>query len=336
MNHSAVSPGLWTLAWRRLRADRVAMAALAVVGLFLLSVLLSASGLVAADWEDEVAVNYAPPTFLGPDPALAALAQPVQPAPPNAFDPLAADIAALQAGLAAQGRAAPAPKAATLPFGADKWGHDIVSKTIKGGQTSIVVGLVAALVAVALGTLFGALSGFYGGRVDDLFTWFYSIFTSIPSILMILTVAAVLQTKGVLTIVLILGLTGWTGPYRLIRAEYIKHKAREYVMAADAIGASSWRKMFGHIFPNVSHVALVQVSILVVGFIKAEVILSFLGFGVPVGTVSWGSMLNEAQNELILGKWWQLAAAAGAMAVLVTAFSLFADALRDALDPKVK
>jgi peptide/nickel transport system permease protein len=94
--------------------------------------------------------------------------------------------------------------------------------------------------------------------------------------------------------------------------------------------------MFAHIFPNVSHVALVQLSILVVGFIKAEVILSFLGFGVPVGVVSWGSMLNEAQNELILGKWWQLTAAAAAMALLVTAFSLLADALRDALDPKVK
>ncbi|MFK3738234.1 ABC transporter permease [Massilia sp. TN1-12] len=336
LHHAPVSPGLWALAWRRLRADRVAMASLAVVCLFLLSVLLAAAGLVAADWEDEVAVNYAPPTFVGPDPALAALARPAPPAPPNAFDPLAADIAALKAGLAAHGAAAPAAKAATLPFGADKWGHDIVKKTIKGGQTSIVVGLVAAFVAVALGTLFGALSGFYGGRVDDVFNWFYSVFTAIPSILMILAVAAVLQTKGVMTIVLILGLTGWTGPYRLIRAEYMKHKAREYVMAADAIGASSWRKMFGHIFPNVSHVALVQVSILVVGFIKAEVILSFLGFGVPVGTVSWGSMLNEAQNELILGKWWQLAAAASAMAVLVTAFSLFADALRDALDPKVK
>jgi peptide/nickel transport system permease protein len=153
---------------------------------------------------------------------------------------------------------------------------------------------------------------------------------------MILAVAAVLQQKGVVTIVLILGLTGWTGPYRLIRAEYIKHKAREYVLAADAIGASHWRRMFGHIFPNVSHVALVQMSILVVGFIKAEVILSFLGFGVPVGVVSWGSMLNEAQNELILGRWWQLTAAAIAMAMLVTAFSLFTDALRDALDPKVK
>ncbi len=333
----AGSPGLWTLAWRRLRADRLAMAALAVVAAFILMATLSAVGLVASDWEDEVGVNYAPPTFMGPDASLqAAQAAAAAPVPDNAFDPLAPDIRELRAQLDKRGPAAQHTRRATLPFGADKWGHDIVKKTIKGSQTSLVVGLVAALVAVSLGTLFGAVSGFYGGVVDDVFNWFYSVFTSIPSILMILTVAAVLQQKGVLTIVLILGLTGWTGPYRLIRAEYIKHKAREYVMAADAIGASSWRKMFGHIFPNVSHVALVQMSILVVGFIKAEVILSFLGFGVPVGAVSWGTMLNEAQNELILGKWWQLAASASSMALLVTAFSLFADSLRDALDPKVK
>jgi len=332
------SPGLWTLAWRRLRADRIAMAALAVVGAFLLLVLLSSTGLVASDWEDEVAVNYAPPSFVGADATARALAQAQLPRAtgpaPNAFDPLADELAELRAQVAQTHP--PVEKRTTLPFGADKWGHDIVKKTIKGGETSIVVGLVAALLAVALGTLFGAVSGFYGGWVDDLFNWFYSIFTAIPAILMILTVAAVLQQKGVTTIVLILGLTGWTGPYRLMRAEYIKHGAREYVMAANAIGASSWQRMFGHILPNVSHVALVQMSILVVGFIKAEVILSFLGFGVPVGTVSWGSMLNEAQNELILGKWWQLAAAASAMALLVTSFSLFADALRDALDPKIK
>ncbi|TWI65490.1 peptide/nickel transport system permease protein [Pseudoduganella lurida] len=329
------SAGLWTLAWKRLRADRLAMAALAVVAAFLLLLVLSASGLVAADWEDEVGVNYAPPTFAGvPNPGTVAAATTAPPARANPFDPLAADLAALRAQLPDGG--APPVRRATLPFGADKWGHDIVQKTIKGGETSIVVGLVAAFVAVGLGTLFGAISGYYGGLVDDAFNWLYNVFTSIPSILMILTVAAVLQQKGVLTIVLILGLTGWTGPYRLIRAEYIKHKAREYVLAADAIGASAWRKMFAHIFPNVSHVALVQMSILVVGFIKAEVILSFLGFGVPAGVVSWGSMLNEAQNELLLGKWWQLTAAATAMAVLVTAFSLLADALRDALDPKVK
>jgi peptide/nickel transport system permease protein len=338
MHDPHLSSGLWALAWRRLRADRVAMVALAIVAAFLLLLLLSASGLVAADWEKEVAVNYAPPTFVGATgsgtPNVVAGAP--MAVPDNPFDPLADDIRQLRAGLAGSGQVAAAGRLASLPFGADKWGHDVIAKTIKGGQTSIVVGLVAALLAVGLGTVFGALSGYFGGVVDDLFNWFYSIFTAIPAILMILTVAAVLQQKGVATIVLILGLTGWTGPYRLMRAEYIKHKGREYVLAADAIGASHWRKMFSHIFPNVSHVALVQLSILVVGFIKAEVILSFLGFGVPVGVVSWGSMLNEAQNELILGKWWQLTAAAVAMAMLVTAFSLLADALRDALDPKVK
>ncbi|MYM65644.1 ABC transporter permease subunit [Pseudoduganella sp. FT55W] len=344
-------------AWRRLREDRVAMVSLAVVVAFLLMVVLSASGLIVADWEEEVGVNYAPPSFVGGTAAVSApAAQQQQALPENPFDPIADDIRALRAGsvemygvvdpladdlaqlrAAGEGAAAGAvARRATLPFGGDKWGHDIIKKTIKGGETSIVVGLVAAVLAVGLGTLFGAMSGYCGGVVDDFFNWFYSIFTAIPSVLMILAVAAVLQQKGVLTIVLILGLTGWTGPYRLIRAEYIKHKAREYVLAADAIGASHWRKMFGHIFPNVSHVALVQMSILVVGFIKAEVILSFLGFGVPVGVVSWGSMLNEAQNELILGRWWQLTAAAIAMALLVTAFSLFTDALRDALDPKVK
>lgn len=333
----AVSPGVWRLAWRRLRADRLAMASLAVVAMFLGLLALSSSGLIAADWEDEVALNYAPPSFIGADPPMAGAAVDVrEPAPLNPFDPLAEDIRAIEAELAKQAPQGEDAKRATLPFGADKWGHDIIKKTIKGGETSIVVGLVAAMLAVTLGTLFGAFSGYFGGVVDDLFTWFYNVFTSIPSILMILTVAAVLQQKGVTTIVLILGLTGWTGPYRLIRAEYMKHKAREYVLAADAIGASHWRKMFSHIFPNVSHVALVQMSILVVGFIKAEVILSFLGFGVPVGVVSWGSMLNEAQNELILGKWWQLTAAATAMALLVTAFSLFTDGLRDALDPRLK
>ena len=364
-NHS--SPGLWALAWRRLRGDKIAMLSLSVVALFLLMLALSASGVIVSDWEDEVGVSYAPPNFSGaqsgaergpvaapksrePTPVnvLDPLADDIRelkaelgdsPAPQidmyGVEDPLAADIAQLRAGMKSSATSH-AVKRETLPFGADKWGHDIVKKTIKGAETSIVVGLIAALLAVVLGTLFGAFSGYYGGWIDDFFNWFYSIFTSIPSILMILTVAAVLQQKGVMTIVLILGLTGWTGPYRLIRAEYMKHKAREYVMAADAIGASSWRKMFSHIFPNVSHVALVQMSILVVGFIKAEVILSFLGFGVPVGVVSWGSMLNEAQNELILGKWWQLTAAAAAMALLVTAFSLFTDALRDALDPKLK
>jgi peptide/nickel transport system permease protein len=366
-----VSPGLWTLAWRRLRVDRVGMVSLGIVVAFIAMMILSSTGLIARNWSREVGVNYAPPSFLGADVESGTPAGPAtSEAPPPAtewkteiVDPLADAIAEIKGGKpagapaasdgksvdpladvmadirAGKGTTAAAPaeaRSATLAFGGDKWGRDVIAKTIKGSETSIFVGIMSAIVAVALGTLFGAVSGYYGGWVDDAFNWFYSVFNSIPYLLLILAVAAVLQQKGVFTIVLILGLTGWTGVFRLIRAEYLKHKAREYVQAADAIGASNARRMFVHIFPNVSHVVLVQLSILTVGFIKAEVILSFLGFGVPVDVVSWGSMLNEAQNELILGKWWQLVAATVAMATLVTAFSLFTDALRDALDPKLK
>ena len=153
-----------------------------------------------------------------------------------------------------------AARAATLPFGGDKWGRDVLKKAIKGTETSMFVGLAAASLATLLGTVFGALAGYYGRRVDDFFNWFYSIFTSIPYLLLILAIAAVLKQKGTMTVILILGLTGWTGIFRLIRAEYLKHKVREYVQAADAIGASHMRRMFVHILPNVSHVVLVQLS----------------------------------------------------------------------------
>jgi len=369
-----ISPGLWTLAWRRLRTDSVAMVSLAIVAAFLLLMIASGLGLVAKDWAKEVGINYAPPSWITlgatevPPPATSpsGAAEPVNasPAPGNStssvvadpladgkkadagtpgadenkvVDPLADVMKDIRADQAVTKNAPVADdRRATLPFGGDKWGRDIIAKTIKGSETSIFVGLASALVAVFIGTVLGAFAGYYGRWVDDVLNWFYSVFSSIPYLLLILAVAAVLQQKGTFTIVLILGLTGWAGVFRLIRAEYLKHKGREYVMAADALGASNSRKMFLHIFPNVSHVVLVQMSILTVGFIKAEVILSFLGFGVPVDVVSWGSMLNEAQNELILGKWWQLVAATVAMATLVTAFSLFTDALRDALDPKLK
>ena len=369
-----VSPGLWALAWKRLKSDHVGMVSLAIVAVFIAMMIASGTGLIARDWAKETGVNYAPPSFIGADIEAGTPAAPAGPAAQatefktEVVDPLADILAELKGEKKQPAGADTAPagdsaksvdpladvmadirkdakgksvdvaeaRAPTLPLGGDKWGRDVLKKTIKGSETSIFVGLAAAAVATFLGTLFGAVAGYYGKWVDDAFNWFYSVFNSIPYLLLILAVAAVLQQKGTLTIILILGLTGWTGTFRLIRGEYLKHKAREYVQAADAIGASNTRRMFVHIFPNISHVVLVQLSIYTVGFIKAEVILSFLGFGVPVDVVSWGSMLNEAQNELILGKWWQLAAAGTAMAILVTAFSLFTDALRDALDPKLK
>ena len=332
--------GVWRLAWRRFRGDHVGMASLVIVVAFLGLVVLAALGLVARDWQAELGVPSAPPTFLGPARAApgeadAALATPRGPnVDLSAVDPLAPKYAEW-AELAKKYKTTETPKAATLPFGADRLGRDVLAKAIKGAQISIYVGVLAALLATLIGTVLGAFAGFFGGRIGDLLEWIYNVFTAIPGILLIFAFAAVVG-RGIGSVVLILGLAGWPGIYRLIRAEFMKHSVREYVRAAEAIGASTGSRMFRHILPNVSHVVLVQLSIHVVGFIKAEVILSYLGLGVGVDQVSWGTMLAESQSELILGHWWQLAAATAFMAVFVTAFSLMADAWRDALDPKLR
>ncbi len=335
------SQGVWRAAWARLRADRVGLASLAVVGVFLLLVLLSALGVVAGHWQQEVGVPNAPPTFMGArvevqttDALTVAAGGKVEWLDLTEVDPLAPKYKEWNER-AAQITVTEPVRAQTLPLGADRLGRDVLAKAIKGAEVSIFVGVFAAVVATLIGTLLGAFAGYAGGWVDDFLEWLYNVFTAIPDILLIFAFAAVLG-RGLATVVLILALVGWTGMYRQVRAEYLKHRTREYVRAAEAIGVSHVQRMFVHILPNVSHVVLVRMSILVVGFIKAEVILSFLGLGVPVDAVSWGTMLSEAQVELVRGYWWQLAAATAFMAVFVTAFALFTDALRDALDPKLR
>jgi oligopeptide transport system permease protein len=337
----ARSRGVWATAWRRLKNDRVGMVSLAVVAVFVLLILLSSVGLFARDWQKEVAVPDAPPTFMGPkakqsgtDPLANAVSRDAKPVDLSDIDPLAPKYEEWKER-AAKIQTTESPRAETLAFGADRLGRDVLAKAVKGAEISIFVGLFAALLATIIGTILGALSGYVGSKVGDFLEWVYNVFTSIPDILLIFAFAAVLG-RGIGTVILILGLVGWTGMYRLVRAEYIKHSNREYVKAAEAIGTSHLARMFVHILPNVSHVILVRMSLYVVGFIKAEVILSFLGLGVPVDQVSWGTMLSEAQAELVLGHWWQLAAATIFMATFVTAFSLFTDALRDALDPKLR
>ncbi|WP_395701074.1 ABC transporter permease [Aquabacterium sp.] len=338
------SEGVWHAAWRRFKGDRVALTSMCIVFAFLLLILASGLGLVAKDWGREVGVANAPPHFIGPKPpeATGAIATPKGPnVDLSSIDPLAPRYKEW-AERAAKLKTTDTVKAETLPFGGDRLGRDVLSKAIKGTQVSVAVGLLAAVLAAVFGTLLGALAGFFGGRIGDFLEWLYTVFTSIPDILLIFTLAAVLNRadaiipRGIWTIVIILSLVGWTTVYRQVRAEFIKHSTREYVRAAEAIGASSGSRMFRHILPNVSHVILVRMSLLVVGFIKSEVILSYLGLGVPIDQVSWGTMLAESQAELILGYWWQLAAATVFMAVFVTAFSLMADGWRDALDPKLR
>lgn len=331
------SEGVWHAAWRRYRADRVGVVALVVVALFVLLIAAAALGLVAGKWQDEVGVPNAPPTVMGPRaPQSGSLIE--SPKGPNVdlsdIDPLAPRYKEWDER-AKQFQTQEQPKLETLPFGGDRLGRDVLAKAIKGTEISVFVGVAAALAATLIGTLLGAFGGFFGGKVGDFLEWLYNVFESIPNILLIFAFAAVVG-RGVESVVLILALTGWTGMYRQVRAEFIKHASREYVRSAEAIGASTGSRMFRHILPNVSHVILVRMSLLAVGFIKAEVILSYLGLGVRVDQVSWGTMLAEAQSELILGHWWQLATATLFMAVFVTAFSLMADAWRDALDPKLR
>ena len=332
------SESVWASAWKRFRRDRAGVVSLVIVLAFLLLILLSAAGITASRWQDEVGVPNAPPTFMGPRPAEAS-SQIEAPKGPNVdlsdIDPLAPKYKEW-AERAAQMKTTEVVKKDTLAFGGDRLGRDVLSKAIQGTTVSVFVGVAAALFATVVGTLLGALGGFFGGKLGDTLEWFYNVTEAVPNILLVFAIAAALNQRGAWIIVIILGLTNWAGVYRQVRAEFIKHSTREYVRSAEAIGASVWSRIFKHILPNVSHVVLVRMALLVVSCIKSEVILSYLGLGVSVDQVSWGTMLAEAQSELVLGYWWQLVVATIFMGVFVTAFSLMADAARDALDPKLR
>ncbi len=334
---NAPSSNIWRTGFRRLWRKPIAKLCIAIVALFVAMIFASSVGLIAKGWQKEVGIPDANPTILGAntqgDGVLIEAAVEGKELSIADIDPLAPIYKEWDAKAAAY-KDETLARSPTLPFGGDRLGRDVLSKVIKGSEVSVLVGLSAALLATLIGTVLGAIGGYFGGKLGDLLEWVYNVFTSIPNILLIFAFAAVLG-RGVTTVVVVLGLTGWTGIYRLIRAEYMKHRSREYVRAAEAIGVSTGSQMFRHILPNVSHVVLVQMSILMVAFIKSEVILSYLGLGVPLDSVSWGTMLAESQSELLRGKWWQLVAATGFMAIFVTAFSLLADAMRDALDPKL-
>ena len=219
-------------------------------------------------------------------------------------------------------------------FGTDIFGRSVLSKVIHGSQVAMSVGLISSLIAIPIGVTLGALAGYFGGWVDDLIVWFYTTFSSIPYIMLLMSFSLILG-KGLTSIYIALGLTSWAGLCRLIRGEVMKHKNREYVLAASALGAGNMRKLFIHILPNVTHIVIIRTSLQFQVAIKSEVILSYLGLGVS-GQPSWGTMIDDAKLELSRGVSWQFWSATAAMFFIVLAFNILGDALRDALDPKLK
>jgi ABC-type dipeptide/oligopeptide/nickel transport system permease subunit len=220
-------------------------------------------------------------------------------------------------------------------LGTDVFGRDVIARAAHGTVTSLMVGLIGAGLSVLIGATLGAIAGYCGGLIDDLIVWFYSTLDTIPYILL-LSALAFLLGSGLETMCIAIGLTSWVGLCRLMRAEFMRHRDREYVQSSVALGAGPFRQIFMHILPNTLQIVLINFSLSFVGAVKSEVILTYLGLGVEVGTPSWGMMINDAKQELVRGVWWNLTAATLFMFVLVLAFNLFNDALRTALDPKLK
>lgn len=230
--------------------------------------------------------------------------------------------------------APPSLSAIPMWFGLDMFGRSVLYKVIHGAQIAMSIGLVTSILSIPIGVAFGAVAGYFGGWLDEMIVWFYSTLSSIPNILLLIGISFALG-RGEFAVYVALTSTAWISLARVIRGEFIRHKNREYVIAAASLGASHTSRIFKHILPNVFHFVIIHFSIQFVSAIKSEVILSFLGVGI-IDKPSWGTMIDDAKGELMKGVWWQLTFATLAMFFLVRSVNKLGDALTDALDPKLK
>ena len=238
-------------------------------------------------------------------------------------------------------------------FGTDKVGQDVLYQILKSVRTGLIIGLVTTLVMLPMAVLLGIVAGYFRGWIDDVIQYVYTVLSLIPGVLLI--AAAVLMMQVVidthpqwfstaaeradlrlLALCFILGITSWTGLCRLLRGETLKLRELEYIQAAQAFGVSNWRIIVRHILPNLMHIVIISLVMDFSGLVLAEAVLSYVGIGVDPTMTSFGTMINNARMEL--GRepvvWWSLAAAFSAMFILVLAANLFADAVRDAFDPR--
>ena len=225
-------------------------------------------------------------------------------------------------------------------FGSDDQGRDIFTRLIHGGKMTMIISLISSIIQIGLGVLIGMVSGFVGGRVDNILMRISEIVASFPFYPMLISLSALLppgasQEQRITMVMILLGVLGWTGLARLVRGQILAERERDYITAAKALGVKDWSIMVKHILPNVLSIVIVNATIGYAGNLLTESGLSFLGFGVQEPTPSWGNMLTAAQSSDVLNTyWWRWVFPA--LAVFLTSFSvnLIGDALRDAIDPR--
>lgn len=220
------------------------------------------------------------------------------------------------------------------PLGTDDLGRDVLARILHGARISLLVGFVAVGIATLIGIVLGALAGYYGRWTDSVIMRFVDIMLCFPTFFLILAVIAFLE-PSIWNIMIIIGLTGWMGVARLVRAEFLSLRERDFVQAARALGASDGRIIFRHLLPNALSPVLVSATLGVAGAILTESALSFLGIGVQPPTPSWGNMLIAGKQTL--GTAWWLSVFPG-LAILFTVlgYNLLGEGIRDALDPRLK
>jgi len=239
-------------------------------------------------------------------------------------------------------------------LGTDKVGQDVLYLALKSIRTGLIIGTVTTLVTLPLALFLGVAAGYFRGWVDDVIQYVYTVLSSIPSVLLIAAAVLMMQVTidthpgwfdtaaaradlRLVFLCLILGMTSWTGLCRLLRGETLKLREMEYIQAAQSFGVSSLRILSRHIMPNVMHIILIALVMDFSALVLAEAVLSYVGVGVDPSMISFGTMINGARLEMAREPmvWWALAAAFGFMLVLVLAANLFADAVRDAFDPRL-